>query len=188
MRKRLTHFQFLNIVFIKPYRNFAIKLAKRICCCYKARRNRDIVPLAALQPMFDKDFQVVVGQLNITTEKTKRLDIAAHVQHPEYILEHDDGGGLKKIDNDIAIIKLATPLEYSKTIQPICLPSSFEEDTSTTKENAVIAGWGDKDDYVLSDVLLEGTNYFVDLKECQKQTCPFLCTRKCTFAAMVRAL
>ncbi|KAI1693076.1 serpentine type 7TM GPCR chemoreceptor srh domain-containing protein [Ditylenchus destructor] len=41
----------LNIVFIKPYRNFAIKLAKRICCCCKARRTRDIVPLAVPQPM-----------------------------------------------------------------------------------------------------------------------------------------
>ncbi|KAI1693075.1 trypsin domain-containing protein [Ditylenchus destructor] len=117
---------------------------------------------------FDKNFQVVVGKLDVTTEKSKRLEIAAHVQHPEYFVDPESGQGLKKIENDIAIIKLAIPLEYSNTIQPICLPSSFEEDTSTKKEIAVIAGWGFKDNgRVFTDVLLEGTEYFRDLKECQ---------------------
>ncbi|KAI1701126.1 trypsin domain-containing protein [Ditylenchus destructor] len=75
------------------------------------------------------------------------------------------------MDNDIAVVKLATPLKFSKNVQPICLPSLFEEDATSKKENAVIAGWGIREfPGVLPDVLLEGTEAFKDFKECQSQS------------------
>ena len=40
--------------------------------------------------------------------------------------------------DDIALIKLSSPLEWSDTIQPICMPSR----PITTGEPAKVAGWG----------------------------------------------
>jgi transmembrane serine protease 3 len=42
--------------------------------------------------------------------------------------------------NDIAIIKLDTPINFTSTIQPACLPAMDE--TVADKAEAIVAGWG----------------------------------------------
>ncbi|KAL0168827.1 hypothetical protein M9458_037049, partial [Cirrhinus mrigala] len=43
-------------------------------------------------------------------------------------------------DNDIALMELDSPVTYSETIRPICLPSS--ETIFPTGETVSISGWG----------------------------------------------
>ncbi|KAI1697818.1 trypsin domain-containing protein [Ditylenchus destructor] len=118
---------------------------------------------------FDQQLQVVVGAVDIVSRETKRYDIAEHVQHPEYVTQRSHGT-LARCDNDIAIIKLATPLSFSEYIKPICLTSRFAEHTDTQAEHAIIAGWGFRDvPDVRTPVLLEGTAYFQNFETCQQE-------------------
>ncbi|KAI1694142.1 trypsin domain-containing protein [Ditylenchus destructor] len=99
---------------------------------------------------FDQKFQIIVGQLNIVSRKTKRLQIAGHVQHPKYILEENAEGYVLRMDNDIAVVKLKIPLKFSKTYDFITGIRELP--------------------YVFPDVLLEGTVAFRDFQECQSQS------------------
>ncbi|KAI1705941.1 trypsin domain-containing protein [Ditylenchus destructor] len=120
---------------------------------------------------FAQKWQVVVGAVDIVSRATKRFDIADHIQHPEYDIQKSPvDGSLVRCDNDIAIIKLATPLTFSEYIKPICLPNRFVERTDTPGEHAIIAGWGFRDvPNVRTPVLLEGTAYFQNFETCQKE-------------------
>ena len=53
------------------------------------------------------------------------------INHPDY--------NAKTVDNDFAIIKLASPVSFSDRVSPICLPSA-----STNYDNkvATVTGWG----------------------------------------------
>ena len=42
-------------------------------------------------------------------------------------------------NNDIALIKLNTPLTFSSAIKPICLSKAADDPTSG---NAIVTGWG----------------------------------------------
>ena len=44
--------------------------------------------------------------------------------------------------NDIAIIKLETPIKFSQNISAICLPASEKDDVTILEKNLVAAGWG----------------------------------------------
>ncbi|XP_043842849.1 chymotrypsinogen 2-like isoform X2 [Dromiciops gliroides] len=44
------------------------------------------------------------------------------------------------VSNDITLIKLATPIQFSDTVSPICLPSSTDDFPSGS--NCVTTGWG----------------------------------------------
>ena len=49
------------------------------------------------------------------------------------------------INNDIALIQLATPLEFTHYLQPICLPRSGDEVDIGTR--CYVAGWGKTDTF-----------------------------------------
>ena len=51
--------------------------------------------------------------------------------HPDY--NHDER------ENDFAIIKLTTPVTFSDSVAPICLPSAT---TNYDNNMATVAGWG----------------------------------------------
>lgn len=55
---------------------------------------------------------------------------SAVVTHPKYVQPH----------NDIAIVKLATPIKFTDTIRPICLPTQGEALPAGKK--CAAAGWG----------------------------------------------
>ena len=60
--------------------------------------------------------------------------------HFSQFINHPDYNSGTSFDNDFAIIKLASPVTFSKRVSPICLPS-----TSTNYDNkvATVTGWGD---------------------------------------------
>ncbi|XP_064543788.1 serine protease grass-like [Drosophila montana] len=58
--------------------------------------------------------------------------------------------------NDIALIKLARPVEFKQHIRPICLPiNATLQQTAESNENFVVTGWGTTEYRFESDVLLE---------------------------------
>ena len=61
------------------------------------------------------------------------------IPHPDY----ED----KYLANDIAVIKLVTPVMYSDMIQPACLPESGYTPTRAVAHECTISGWGQQDEY-----------------------------------------
>ena len=60
---------------------------------------------------------IVLGATNIfNTEESGRItrSIANIVRHPQYI----------EASNDIAMLRLAQPVSYSRLVRPVCLPIS----------------------------------------------------------------
>jgi secreted trypsin-like serine protease len=59
------------------------------------------------------------------------------------------------IQNDVAVIKLAKPVPFSRTVSPICLPTSSLS-TVVYNRNLVATGWGTTQTGSLSPVLQQG--------------------------------
>ena len=64
----------------------------------------------------------------------QRMNVRQWISHPDY---RDNG---KKRDNDFAILKLSTPVVFSASVSPACLPAS----TLYSYDNvqAEVTGWG----------------------------------------------
>lgn len=60
--------------------------------------------------------------------------------HPDFLSTNLDGLTMSVSCNDIAILELSEPLQWTDRIQPICLPDvKFREQKGGT---ATVAGWG----------------------------------------------
>lgn len=57
---------------------------------------------------------------------------AVYRKHPDYNPTTNE--------NDVALVKLATPIKFSEKIQPICLPA--QDEPLKTGDAAVVTGWG----------------------------------------------
>ncbi|KAK1341781.1 hypothetical protein QTO34_016530 [Cnephaeus nilssonii] len=70
--------------------------------------------------------------------------------------------------NDIALIKLEAPLNYTEFQKPICLPS--KDDTNTIYTNCWITGWGyTKERGEIQNILQKANIPLVPNEECQKR-------------------
>jgi len=76
------------------------------------------------------------------TELGQEQRALSHVRcHKNYkLVPTFDGRGMAEITHDIAIIKLQTPVKFSKIIYPINLPKADEEIPKDTV--CILAGWG----------------------------------------------
>lgn len=74
-------------------------------------------------------FTVVVGT-NQLNSGGARHSVAQLITHPGY--------NANTIENDIAILRLVTPIEFNSLVQPIALP----EVNTGADEQAIVAGWG----------------------------------------------
>lgn len=102
-----------------------------------------LLTAAHCNPGFFSSLRVVLGEYDHKskedgwrgTEPYVNLPITLKTQkviaHPKY--------DSKALENDLALIKLETPVHYINEIQPICLPSR-DEDFST--EEGYVSGWG----------------------------------------------
>jgi len=75
---------------------------------------------------------VLVGEHRIDDSSFTRVPLSAITDHPNY-----NSGNL---DNDYSILTLATPVEFSSTVAPACLPSSGGNDYAGAL--ATVSGWG----------------------------------------------
>uniref|UniRef100_A0A915CZR1 Peptidase S1 domain-containing protein n=1 Tax=Ditylenchus dipsaci TaxID=166011 RepID=A0A915CZR1_9BILA len=78
-------------------------------------------------------FEIVAGVLDHTSQKRIRLNTKRVVRHPGYV----DLGLFA--NNDIVIIELAKPLNFTRFVWPICLAKQLHE---TKQDKAYISGWG----------------------------------------------
>lgn len=65
------------------------------------------------------------------------VPIEERIPHPEY------GPSSEQQYNDIALLRLSRPVQFTYFIKPICLPTAAELKTrSPVNEKYVVAGWG----------------------------------------------
>ena len=90
-----------------------------------------------LSPVNDQDF-IEAGMIKLSSNDRKRFIgqkkfINQIIVHPSY--------DTRTKNNDIAILKLKTPLSFSETVKPASLPDpSFRPET--TRKLAIVSGWG----------------------------------------------
>ncbi|XP_004690432.1 PREDICTED: chymotrypsinogen 2-like [Condylura cristata] len=103
---------------------------------------------------------VVAGIFNLKTKRKKNvqeLRIAQVFDHPSF--------DMYAINNDIALLKLATPARFSKVVSPVCLPRA--QDNFPAGSLCVTTGWG-RNDYYASNKLQQATLPLLSNAECMK--------------------
>jgi len=83
---------------------------------------------------------VVAGEYNLKKVEGSEQEshIAEYIQHPDY----DEKTNL----NDIALLKLKTPLKMNEMVQPACLPPpSMKEQIYADGAKTILSGWGELD-------------------------------------------
>jgi len=85
-------------------------------------------------------YRVVVGRHSLKhfDEKTKRHSVQRVIVHPKWG-DRDEPA----MSNDIALIKVAEPIEFNEFVQPACLPDDYAIYKPETM--ALISGWGEMD-------------------------------------------
>ena len=64
---------------------------------------------------FSNDIKVIVGENDIGDTEQMKLEVAEVVIHPMY--------SDSSYNNDFSILRLPSPLSFSSSISPVCLPS-----------------------------------------------------------------
>ena len=101
---------------------------------------------------------VELGQHDRTTRAIKK-SISEYTKHPNY-KRHTT------VNNDIALLKLKSPVSFSKYVRPICLPSSRAG--TFVNQRATVAGWGSTEDSDSSHVLLETEINVISNAKCRR--------------------
>ena len=78
-------------------------------------------------------------------EDQKEVSISKIIKHPSFTRNRDGG-----VQFDIALVKLTKKIEFSKYIQPACLPSRKDQ---FIKQCCIIAGWGKTETEGIPDIL-----------------------------------
>ncbi|XP_053687212.1 chymotrypsin-1-like [Sabethes cyaneus] len=99
------------------------------------------------------------------TEISKSVDSSVYavdrfVVHPEY--------SQSKVNNDIALIKLKSPLTFSKLVQPVTLPPVCYE-VKNPKQEVTVIGWGVTNEGHLSKTLQQLNYHIVPHRKCNRQ-------------------
>ena len=79
--------------------------------------------------------RVLLGEHDTTDSDADIRTISAITDHPDYI------GGVENLwANDFSILTLSSPITYSRTMAPVCLPS--DDSQLYTGQLATVIGWG----------------------------------------------
>ena len=77
-------------------------------------------------------FEVLVGERDVTrADGEQRIKPSQWIQHPNY--------NSATTNFDFAIVKLSTPVAFSNTVNPVCLPSAANNYDNRV---ATVSGWG----------------------------------------------
>lgn len=94
---------------------------------------------------------VILGTTN-TSHAGRRIKVEKSVSHKDYQSYEEEM--VFKGENDIALIRLDEDVEYTKYIQPICLPHSVPDYQPPSNEtDFTIAGWGNRRFTFNNDIL-----------------------------------
>ncbi|XP_065204623.1 proclotting enzyme-like [Planococcus citri] len=113
---------------------------------------------------------VRVGDLNLDD---KLDDGASPINIPvEKVIPHHGFTSTPGVTNDIALLRLKYPVNFTANVRPICISGKEEHrsDDFYLNRSAYIAGWGDikYGERKTTDMLMEATVDIVDLKTCAK--------------------
>jgi len=108
-----------------------------------------------------ESMQVVLGDLVISKNDGEiTRDVEKYIAHTGY--------SSLDMTNDIAVIKLSSPVTFSKTIKPICLPCAYDSN-DMTGDKLTVVGWGtDASGGSIQDNLMEVTVPIVSNSDCSK--------------------
>ncbi|CAG5131986.1 unnamed protein product [Candidula unifasciata] len=92
-------------------------------------------------------YEIIAGKYITSLEERdpteQRRDVSSFVIHEDY--------DKAVMSNDIAMLKLAQPLEFNESVLPACLPSP----TDTLEQICTVAGWGKTEDIDPPSVLMK---------------------------------
>ena len=83
------------------------------------------------------NFLVVVGEYDLSKPTGEYVRASEWITHPNF--------DSSTLDNDFAIIQLETPVKFSDSVRPICLPDVGDTDDGDTDYDSVVStvtGWG----------------------------------------------
>jgi len=113
-------------------------------------------------------FEVVLGAHNIsdTAENTQvsvTVAVADALVHPEW--------NMAVLQNDLALLRLSTPVTLSDNIQTLRLPAKSLVGNLLVNENATVSGWGKYDDDInsISPVLRKVTKNVITRLACNSR-------------------
>ena len=76
-------------------------------------------------------------KINAPSDVLREVKAEAFFVHPNIHADANERGKMRL--NDIGLIKLATPIEFSENVRPICLPDPTNK---YEHEEVQLAGWG----------------------------------------------
>ena len=107
-------------------------------------------------------FSVDLGEHDYSNTSATRVSISEIIPYPKYMNE-DDGVSYY----DIAVLKLSSPVTFSRNIAPVCLPAHTMGNHAG--KDAVVTGWGAFGaDTGGSPVLKEANVTILTNKDCNK--------------------
>ncbi|XP_073673777.1 chymotrypsin B-like [Garra rufa] len=105
------------------------------------------------------NYSVVLGQYDRLNDKNIQvMEIAKVITHPRYNTQLE-------LNNDIALLKLSSPVQMTSQVSPICLPSSF---TFRPGTRCVTTGWGATESVSNPRFLQEATVPIVSQAQCRR--------------------
>jgi len=123
--------------------------------------SKDWVVSAAHCMLYPADsLEVILGDL-----RTSTYDYGEVKKRVSYYTSHSDYSS-SNYQNDIAVIKLSSPVSYTDTIRPICLPCNHRY-VDFTGVSITIAGWGhDEENGQMTDDLMEVSVPIISNRDC----------------------
>ncbi|XP_067381037.1 transmembrane protease serine 9-like [Channa argus] len=107
-----------------------------------------------------KSVIVYLGRQSLFSSNSNMVNrtVTQIIKHPNYSSSASD-------DNDITLLKLSSPVNFTSYILPVCLAAS--DSTYYNGTNAWITGWGVTEDGVLSNNLREAEVPIVGNRQCK---------------------
>ena len=148
---------------------WVVRLGQCCQCTGTLISNRHILTAAHCE-LFVKPLVATLGDHDSNKKEVEEVTVKINSQtkHPLYWLEGDTAG------YDFAVWTLEEPVQFSETIQPVCLPTSADE--SYTGSQVLNSGWGkslwkegmDEPTYDTRNLVLRTVNLTVfSMKECK---------------------
>lgn len=107
---------------------------------------------------------VILGDRNFHTYKRNNV-IKLHGVMKYWMHE---GFSMPSAENDLAIIELSQPVEYSENIKPLNISKDALVDKAGDKVVAVLTGWGLKEGYEPAKILQAAEMKLIPIDDCMK--------------------